>query len=120
MDAASPKARAFITLEDWANDGPPIPEAAAREMFEDLFGTDLPGRGEWSVGGKTADPVALDCPSLHIVSTSDRIVPQASAPRAGERVELGLGHVGMVIGGRAKEALWEPLSTWLSRIAASC
>jgi polyhydroxyalkanoate synthase len=115
MDPEGPQARAFVALEDWANDGPPIPEAAAREMFEGLFGADLPGQGKWMVGGKAADPAALPCPSLHIVSTSDRIVPLESAPRAGERIELGLGHVGMVIGGRAREALWEPLSAWLSR-----
>jgi polyhydroxyalkanoate synthase len=115
MDPGSPQARAFVTLEDWANDGPPIPEAAAREMFESLFGADLPGSGRWAVGGKMADPAALHCPSLHIVSTSDRIVPLGSAPRSGDRIALELGHVGMVIGGRAREALWEPLSAWLSR-----
>lgn len=120
MDPDSPKARDFVTLEDWANDGPPIPEASAREMFEGLFGADLPGSGNWIVGGAAADPGDLSCPSLHIVSTSDRIVPRESAPRAGERLELDLGHVGMVIGGRAREALWEPLSAWLSRIAGSC
>jgi polyhydroxyalkanoate synthase len=105
------KARAFVTLEDWANDGPPLPEAAARELFEDLFGRDVTGRGEWLA----ADPAALPCPALEIVSTVDRIVPAASAAGAGERIDLALGHVGMVVGGRAREALWEPLEDWLSR-----
>ncbi len=120
MDPAGPQARAFVTLEDWANDGPPIPEAAAREMFESLFAADLPGRGEWMVGGKPADPAALACPSLHIVSTTDRIVPSGTAIRSGERLGLALGHVGMVIGSRAREQLWEPLSAWLFRTSASC
>jgi polyhydroxyalkanoate synthase len=120
FDPDSVEARAFVALEDWANDGPPIPEAAAREMFESLFASDLPGAGTWTVGGRTIDPAALACPSLHIVSTVDRIVPRETAIRAGERLELELGHVGMVIGGRARERLWEPLSDWLSRNAASC
>jgi len=34
MAPGSSEARSFITLEDWANDGPPLPEAAARELFE--------------------------------------------------------------------------------------
>ena len=119
-DARGDQARTFVTLEDWANDGPPLAGAAARELFEDLFAADLPGRGTWRVGGQTIDPASLLCPLLNIVSTSDRIVPAATAAPAGERLDLALGHVGMVVGGRAREALWEPLSAWLSRTAASC
>ncbi|HST36240.1 MAG TPA: alpha/beta fold hydrolase [Allosphingosinicella sp.] len=114
------EARTFVMLEDWANDGPPISEAAAREMFEGLFAGNASGRGAWQVAGETADPAALPCPSLHIVSTTDRIVPAATAPRAGERLELALGHVGMVVGRRAPELLWAPLAAWLSGTAASC
>jgi polyhydroxyalkanoate synthase len=110
---AGAEAETFVMLEDWANDGPPVAEAAAREMFEGLFGADLPGSGRWRVGGKAIDPSALDCPSLHIVSTSDRIVPLASAIRSGTRIELASGHVGMVIGARAREALWAPLDHFL-------
>jgi polyhydroxyalkanoate synthase len=117
MAPATAEARAFVRLEDWANDGPPLPEAAARELFERFVGADGPGKGEWMVGSKPADPGTLDCPLLNIVSTTDRIVPATSAFRGGERVELDLGHVGMVIGGRAEAELWQPLATWLSRVA---
>ena len=113
-------ARTFVMLEDWANDGPPVAGAAAREMFESLFRDDLPGKGEWPVGGEIIDPASLAIPLLNIVSTTDRIVPRATAPRAGERLELGLGHVGMVVGSKGKAALWEPLAGWLSRAAAKC
>jgi polyhydroxyalkanoate synthase len=115
MRPDSAKARSFVQLEDWANDGPPIGAAAARELFDDFLAEDLPGCGGWNVGGRTVDPVALSCPALHILSTVDRIVPAASAPSGGERLELALGHVGMVFGSRAREALWEPLEAWLSR-----
>jgi polyhydroxyalkanoate synthase len=116
MAGGSSQARAFVTLEDWANDGPPLPHSAARELFEDLFAADVTGRGLW----RPADPAALPCPFLDIVSTSDRIVPAASATGAGERMELAQGHVGMVVGRRAKAALWEPLAAWLSRHAERC
>lgn len=114
------KARMFVALEDWANDGPPLPFAAARELFEDFFSADIPGGGSWRVCGETIDPARLGMPVLNIVSSSDRIVPAASASPAGERVELSQGHVGMVVGRHAREALWNPLSAWLSRTAASC
>jgi polyhydroxyalkanoate synthase len=112
------EARTFVQLEDWANDGPPLSQAAAREMFELLFAADAPGIGKWTVGGETIDPATLKIPQLHIVSTTDRIVPHATAVGAGERIELALGHVGMVIG-RRREALWEVLDGWLSRSAAN-
>jgi len=113
-------ARTFVRLEDWANDGPPVAGAAAREMFESLFRDDLPGQGGWRVGGELINPAALAIPLLNIVSTTDRIVPHATAPRTGERLDLALGHVGMVVGSKGKAALWEPLAAWLSRAAAKC
>ncbi|HEY5711639.1 MAG TPA: alpha/beta fold hydrolase [Allosphingosinicella sp.] len=114
------EARTFVQLEDWANDGPPVPRAAAREMFEDLFGADATGTGKWQVGGRTIDPASLSVPMLNVVSTTDRIVPHATAAHAGERLDLGLGHVGMIVGGRARETMWQPLAAWLSRSAAKC
>ncbi len=114
------EARTFVTLEDWANDGPPLTAAAARELFEDMFAADLPGTGRWIVGGETIDPGVLDIPVLNIVSTGDRIVPQGSAIRSGTQRALGQGHVGMVVGSRAREVLWEPLAAWLSRDRPSC
>src|SRR4051812_6279682 len=114
------EAQTFVMLEDWANDGPPLSEAAALEMFEDLFRDDLTGAGRWQVAGETVAPEALTMPLLNIVSTTDRIVPAASALGSGERLDLALGHVGMVVGSRAPHMLWQPLAGWLSRSAASC
>lgn len=119
MPPDSEDARAFVALEDWANDGPPLPEAAARELFEDFLEADRPGRGEWAIAGRSIAPEALPIPLLNIVSTTDRIVPHASAIRVGERIDLARGHVGMIVGSRASEALWEPLDRWLSSHPAS-
>jgi polyhydroxyalkanoate synthase len=119
-DLAGEEARMFVALEDWANDGPPLSAGAARELFEDFFAADLPGAGGWRVGGEAIDPTRLRLPVLDIVSTSDRIVPAATAAGAGERLELGQGHVGMIVGSRAREALWPTLADWLSRTAAKC
>lgn len=113
VDPASLKARAFVTLEDWANDGPPLPEAAARELFEGFFREDRPGNGRWAIRGEFVEPKSLSCPQLHIGSSVDKIVPQASEPPSGEHVTLAQGHVGMVIGSHARTSLWEPLSAWL-------
>ena len=106
--------RRFVALEDWANDGAPLTPAAGRELAEAMFGRDAPGEGRWTVGGRVVDPAALACPLLDIVSTTDRIVPAASATGAGKRVTLAQGHVGMVVGGRARAMLWQTLAEWLT------
>ena len=114
MAEGSVEAKAFVTLEDWANDGPPLPGRAAQDLFLEFFRADATGQGKWSVGGEPMLEARLELPMLNIVSTSDRIVPAATALRVGERLELALGHVGMVVGSKAKEKLWQPLDAWLS------
>lgn len=102
----SEDARAFVALEDWANDGPPLTRAAARQCFESFFAADAPGRGDWRPG-------APACPVLNIVSTRDRIVPAATAPAVGHRLDLDAGHVGMIVGSQAQKKLWQPLRDWI-------
>jgi polyhydroxyalkanoate synthase len=108
----------FVAVEDWANDGPPLTLAAGAELVEAMFGDDVTGAGRWQVGGRAIDAAALAGPVLDIVSTTDSIVPAASAagpliPHA-RTLTLAQGHVGMMIGRRSREALWQPLAEWLA------
>ena len=107
--------RRFVALEDWANDGAPLTPAAGQELAEAMFERDEAGKGIWEVAGRRIDPTALACPVFDIVSTTDRIVPAASAAGVGTRLTLAQGHVGMIVGGRARKSLWEPLAGWLTR-----
>mgnify|MGYP002650024388 CR=1 FL=1 len=113
MDPDAREARHYVLVEDWVNSGPPIAAAAAGQVFERFYGEDEPGRGRWRVGGVTVDPASLPCPVLNIVSMTDRIVPPEAAPDAGTRVDLAAGHVGMMVGGRARALLHDPLADWL-------
>ncbi len=115
LDPASDAAQAFIALEDWANGGAPIPYAAGRELFDDLFDADLPGRGRWQVGDRIV-PAQHDVPMVEFVAASDRIVPAASAIGLPDRRIVGAGHVGMIVGSRGRTLLWEPLARWLSDV----
>ncbi|WP_445192172.1 alpha/beta hydrolase [Sphingomonas sp. Tas61C01] len=117
LDPDSDAARSFVRLEDWANAGAPLPFAAGRSLFEDLVAADLPGRGEWLVGGRPVDPDALDCPAIEFVSRTDRIVPAATAAGLRDRRDLSIGHVGMIVGGRARDQLWTPLADWIDALA---
>jgi polyhydroxyalkanoate synthase len=111
LDPASAGARRFVALEDWANEGEPLPLPAARELIEDLFGADLPGSGQWQIGGRAMSD-ALDVPSLHFTAANDRIAPAATVP-AGPSQAVPSGHVGMIVGRKARETLHQPLARWL-------
>lgn len=114
MEPGSDAHQAFLAVEDWANDGPPLTYAAARELFEDLYGADSTGTGNWSIGGKAIDLATLPCPSFSIRSMTDRIVPATAAPGLAERHDSALGHVGMIVSRRAPQQIWLRLSQWLS------
>jgi polyhydroxyalkanoate synthase len=106
LDPASDDARRFVELEEWANEGEPLPYAAAKELIEELFERDLPGSGAW-IG---SDRLAV--PALHLTAEHDRIAPSATAP-AGEKVAIPSGHVGMIVGS-ARERLHQALAAFLA------
>jgi len=96
LDPSSAKARRFVALEEWANAGEPLPYPAAVDLLESLFARDLPGSGQWQVGGR---PVSehLEVPSTHLLAGHDVIAPPQTAPTGDQRT-IPAGHVGMVVG----------------------
>ncbi|HEX6740852.1 MAG TPA: alpha/beta hydrolase [Sphingomicrobium sp.] len=110
LDPACREARRFIALEDWANEGEPLPLPAARELIEDLFGRDLPGSGEWRVGERAVSG-QLPVPTLHILAGNDRIAPPGTAP-VGPSFAIESGHVGMIVGS-ARAKLHQTLDSFL-------
>jgi polyhydroxyalkanoate synthase len=120
LDPASEKAKLFVALEDWLNDGVPLAAPVARECLKGWYGENAPALRQWRVAGEAVDPTRIDLPALVIVPDQDRIVPPASAlalandlPRA-ERLSPAAGHIGMVVGGSAKLKLWRPLADWMA------
>lgn len=110
LDPASPEARRFVELEEWANEGEPLPYPAAKELIEDLFGRDLSGSGEWIVGAQAVSD-KLASPTLHFTAERDLIAPPATVAN-GEVVAISTGHVGMIVGS-ARERLNVALSDFL-------
>jgi polyhydroxyalkanoate synthase len=110
LDASSADAQRFVQLEDWANEGEPLPYAAAKELIEDLFERDLPGSCRWRIAGRTMTD-KLDVPLLNLTAERDRIAPAATAP-AGQAIGIASGHVGMIVGS-ARERLHQTLAHFL-------
>ncbi len=119
LDPESTRARRFVALEDWLNDGVPLAAPVAREALGGWYGDNTPARGNWLVAGLPVDPAALRLPTLVAAPTRDRLVPPASArPLAtlipdATLITPQVGHIGMIAGTNAETALWRPMLTWL-------
>jgi polyhydroxyalkanoate synthase len=121
LDPASVEARNFVALEDWLNDGVPLTLPVADEAMLGWYEANLPGRGDWSVGGTAMDPGIPDVSTLVVVPSGDRLVPPLSAAailprlRHPTRMDIPLGHIGMVVGRNAQTSLWSPLADWIRK-----
>ncbi len=123
LPARGTAARHFVAMEDWLNDGVPLPAAVAQETLNGWYGANTTARGEWRVEGIPVRPESVTLPTLVVIPQRDRIVPAVSATalaRALPRAECRappLGHVGMITGRRAVAQVHDPLVRWVHRVA---
>ena len=75
----SERARLFVALEDWLNDGVPLAADVARACLREWYGENAPARGKWRIAGLPVDPSAIATPTFVVVPGRDRIVPPESA-----------------------------------------
>jgi len=119
LDPESDEAIAFVALEDWLNDGVPLPWRVAEECMIGWYGENRPARGAWHAAGMPVRPENFAKPSLAVIPNDDRIVPPASALPLAEALpgctalRASAGHIGMMVGSRARRELWTPLAEWL-------
>lgn len=122
LDPDSPRARRFVALEDWLNDGVALAAPVAREALREWYGANAPARGAWRIAGEVVDPRRIALPTFLAIPSRDRIVPPASALALADCMPDALvhhaaaGHVGMVAGAGAEQQLWRPLLTWIKAL----
>jgi polyhydroxyalkanoate synthase len=125
QDQATPRARMFVAMEDWLNDGIPLAAPVARETLAGWYGRNSPASGEWRILGLPVEPAALRMPTFVATPGRDRIVPPASAQALATAIQGATlhtpraGHIGMVAGSTARDALWSPLARWLGEVPAA-
>jgi polyhydroxyalkanoate synthase len=117
----------FAALESWANDNVPFPARAYETYIRELYQENGLVAKTHAVGGERIDLAKIECPVLTVVADGDTICPPAAAralaeltrSRSASTLELRGGHVGAVVGSRAREQLYPTLTAWLGSIAAS-
>ncbi|WP_252508725.1 alpha/beta fold hydrolase [Magnetospira sp. QH-2] len=124
LDPKSARARLFVALEDWLNDGVPLVPKVALECLRGWYRDNEPAQGQWKIDGKPVDPSAVRVPTLALIPKRDRIVPPGSARALADAVPgatsqiVPAGHIGMTAGSRAGTVLYGPLSRWIGKLSA--
>ena len=119
LDPNSEPARRFVALEDWLNEGVPLPASVARECLYGWYGENQPATGAWRIADEVVDPGRVDVPALVMVPRRDRIVPPESTRGLADTLpncqlqEPNVGHIGMMAGSRAAAEVWSPILAWI-------
>ena len=119
LDKTSEEAKLFTRMEHWVNDGVPMTSGVARDCLLGWAQENQLAKGNWKVSGKKITAPPKDLPVFMAIPKKDSVVPMnCAAPLAklakhAEIIYPSAGHVGMIVGSRAKSELWKPYANWL-------
>ncbi len=122
---------AFETLariERWTLDEVPLPGKLVEDILYLLYRDNSFCQQTLVIGDEAVGPSRLRCPTLAVVNTADEIAPLSSvapfldaAPVRDARIikypgELGVGlqHLAVLVGKKARAQIWPEISAWLN------
>jgi polyhydroxyalkanoate synthase len=121
MDETTDRAKHFIALEDWLNDGVPLVANVAEECFNSWYINNDTINNKWIVDNKPVVPANITIPTLSMIPKNDRIVPPESAKALADIIpnsdciEVNLGHIGMIASAKAPSITYKKLVEWLNK-----
>jgi polyhydroxyalkanoate synthase len=112
--------KGYDAMSVWANDFIAYPQQAFKQMVNDV----VVGNGLLEglrFGERTANLTDVRCSLCAFAGADDVIATPASAraiveatrPRDHQYLEVPGGHIGVVVGGRARTTVWQPAVDWL-------
>lgn len=110
--------KVFVAIETWGGDNVSFAGNAYRKYIGDLYRGNRLVEGGLSIAGREVRLSELTCPLMVVSFANDHIAPLESTKvlleLAGSEVKVDAtqkgGHVGAVIGRRAREGLWTQIS----------
>lgn len=109
----------FAAVEDWLNDGVPLPPKVAYTCLHDWFQMNTTANGQWRVLDQPVLPQNISCPTLVVVPAKDQVVPAAVASPLGSALpnvtvhNVPYGHIGMIVSQRAEAEVLPAVASWL-------
>jgi len=113
--------RGFDAIDTWLSEMIPYPKEAFRQMVREVVHGNKMLKNELRFGDRRADLRAVRVPLLAFAGRTDNIATPKSTAAILELVgstdktyrEVPGGHIGVVAGSSAREAVWEPMMRWL-------
>lgn len=113
----------FVAVEDWLRTGRDLPGAIGRACLTHWYLNNQPVAGKWRIAGHTVRAKDLSSvPCLIVAPKRDKLVEyKTSIPlaqqigKAATLLSPDCGHIGMMAGRRAEDAVWQPVAKWLLR-----
>lgn len=121
MDDGSDAADVFVAVEDWLNDGVPLPVGVANEVIQNWFFENGPIHSQWMLDDREVDLKTINIPSLVIASSEDKLVeydmalPLQEGIKGAALLNPKCGHIGMVAGAKAIKNVWLPIEDWIKK-----
>lgn len=113
------KSELFVAVERWAMDDMYISRGVFNECYNSFILNNSAQKGLWEIGGCRIIPEKTNVRTLIASPLNDNIVPPSSTVELREKIKaatvllLNSGHIGMIVGSKRKEQLWQPLLNWL-------
>ncbi|MDD2715061.1 MAG: alpha/beta fold hydrolase [Candidatus Wallbacteria bacterium] len=111
----------FLHLERWLSDNVPFPKEAYRQYIREFYRENNLISGKFSLNGRKIKLSDIKAPVLSVIATRDSIVPAKASlalneavSGTAETIEIDAGHIGIVMGRKAKEA-WMGMTMWLTK-----
>ena len=120
MDLNSPAANHFVAIEDWLADGVPLALPSAKDVLIDWNLNNATSAGSWKLRETPVDLSRLQQPTLHVCGLRDSITQLDVATAMAKEIPNAklltpdAGHVGMIVGSKARKTVWKPVSNFFS------
>lgn len=118
LDMNSTAAKQFVAIEDWLADGVPLTTPSAKNILIDWNLNNDTATGRWDLLGQRVDLSRIKQPSLTVCGLRDSITQlDVAAAMANDIPNAQLltpdaGHVGMIVGSKARKNVWTPVSSF--------
>ena len=124
----SPSARRLhLQVRRWSLDESPMARQLFEDVLEKLYRENRFAEGRLRIGGRVADPQAMDMPILAVLDPRSRIVPASSVEAYRTRTRskdvrfidydgdagVMIQHVGVLVGENAHRLIWPQIQAWV-------